>query len=323
MADKKMDIQQSDVTSADLDALSLGANAPELAAFQNEPAQMRSGAVGKYGYLRLKFSQRGNKSVLSDMERRVPLLVQKALYWDEEMPFLPCVSIVSTSGCVLQGDRLAINIDVDEGASAFVTTPSATKIHMMDSNFAAQTQHIRVAEKGYLEYIPDPIIPHRHSRFISDTLIECQDGGSVIYSEILMSGRKYHHEDEHFGFDVYSSRIRMKNSQGEVCFTEKMVIEPHKTPVNSVGVMAHYSVYGNVIVITDKTSQDEILSLSPSYFSHELCHGVSRLPGNVGLIFKVLAEDGTKVKQTIRTFWGISRKAITGHTLPEQFLWKK
>ncbi len=49
------------------------------------------------------FADRGAKSTLHEMERKVPLLVQKALYWDEEMPFLPCVPMISTSGCVLQG----------------------------------------------------------------------------------------------------------------------------------------------------------------------------------------------------------------------------
>ena len=81
-----------------LRAHSLGIDAPELSQYQDEPEQMHSGAVGKSGYLRLGFERRGNRSVLADMERRVPSLVQRALYWDEEMPELPCVTMISTSG---------------------------------------------------------------------------------------------------------------------------------------------------------------------------------------------------------------------------------
>ncbi len=58
---------------------------------------MRSGAIGKRGYLKLRFAKREQRSILAEMERRVPSLVQKALYWDEEMPELPCVTMISTS----------------------------------------------------------------------------------------------------------------------------------------------------------------------------------------------------------------------------------
>ncbi|VXD08663.1 Urease accessory protein UreD [Enterobacterales bacterium 8AC] len=309
-------------SAAELAALALGTLSTELAQYQQEPQQMASAAVGKSGYLRLRFTKKGNRSVLHEMERKVPLLVQKALYWDEEMPFLPCVPIISTSGCILQGDRLSSVIEVAEGASAHVTTQSATKIHSMDSNYAAQTQFIHVDEGAYLEFMPDPIIPHRNSRFINETIIECAHNATVIYSEILMSGRKYHHHDERFGFDVYSSRMTVKNLQGETLFTEKLVLEPKEHPLDVVGVMGAFDTYGNVIVITEKAFQDEILEQSPSCYSQEFCHGVSRLPNDCGLIFKALSCDSAKVKQCIREFWHIVRKVTTGYSLPAPFLWK-
>ncbi|MGY8619521.1 urease accessory protein UreD [Pantoea agglomerans] len=305
-----------------IDALSLGALAPELAEYQQEPPQMASAAIGKHGYLRLRFATRGTKSILKEMERKVPLLVQKALYWDEEMPFLPCVPIISTSGCILQGDRLTVEIEVDAGACAHITTQSATKIHSMDNNFAAQTQHIRVGKQAYVEFLPDPVIPHRHSRFISETLIECDSTATVLYSEILMPGRKHHHQDELFGFDVYSSFITAKNETGDTLFTEKVVLAPKDTPLDVVGVMGTFDIYGNVIVLTPSACQEAILAQSRSFYSQELCHGVSRLPNGAGLIYKVLANDSTQVKKAIRLFWQTVRQVTTGHSLPTPFLWK-
>lgn len=305
-----------------IDALSLGVLAPELAEYQQEPPQMASAAIGKHGYLRLRFATRGTKSILKEMERRVPLLVQKALYWDEEMPFLPCVPIISTSGCILQGDRLTVEIEVDAGACAHITTQSATKIHSMDNNFAAQTQHIRVDKQAYVEFMPDPVIPHRHSRFISETLIECDSTATVLYSEILMPGRKHHHQNELFGFDVYSSFITAKNETGDTLFTEKVVLAPKDNPLDVVGVMGTFDIYGNVIVLTPSAYQEAILAQSRSFYSKELSHGVSRLPNGAGLIYKVLANDSTQVKKAIRVFWQTVRQVATGHSLPTPFLWK-
>ena len=163
----------------------LGRAAPELAPYQDEPPQMPSGVVGKFGFLRLVFRADGARSVLSDMDRRAPFLVQKALYWDEALPDMPCVMIITTTGCVAQGDRLAVQIHVGAGARAPVTTQSAPKIHMMSSNYAAQLQEITVEEGGYLEYAPDPVIPHRSSRFLTDTRLVVAESGALVYSEIL------------------------------------------------------------------------------------------------------------------------------------------
>ena len=152
-------------------AEALGASAPELAPFQDEPAQMKSGTVGKTGFLHLGFELRGKQTILADLDRRAPYMAQRALYCDDGVPGLAHVFMITTTGCLLQGDRLALEIVVGPRAQAHVTTQSATKIHTMDANFAAQTQTITLGEESYLELLPDPLIPHRRARYLSDTRI--------------------------------------------------------------------------------------------------------------------------------------------------------
>ncbi|WP_145570579.1 urease accessory protein UreD [Yersinia bercovieri] len=305
-------------------AHALGINAPELAKYQDEPAQMRSGAVGKSGYLKLRFAKRGQRSVLAEMERRVPSLVQKALYWDEEMPELPCVTMISTAGCILQGDRLATDVHVEAGACAHVTTQSATKVHMMNANYAAQIQNFTVEEGGYLEFMPDPLIPHRNSRFITDTTIHIHPTATAIYSEVLMSGRKYHHAEERFGFDVYSSKVVAHNLAGKELFVEKYILEPKVESLDAIGVMQTFDSFGNVILLTPKEHHDRILARVPARFDIKggIASGATRLPNDCGLVFKALGIDSAGVKAEIRQFWRIAREEILGITLPEKFLWR-
>ena len=307
-----------------LRAHSLGNDAPELAYYQDEPAQMHSGAVGKSGYLRLGFEQRGKRSVLADMERRVPSLVQRALYWDEALPQLPCVTMISTSGCVLQGDRLATDVSVGVGACGHVTTQSATKVHSMNANYATQVQHLRIEENGYLEFMPDPLIPHRDARFITDTRISIHPTATALYCETLMSGRKYHHVDERFGFDVYSSRVSAETLEGKELFVEKYVLEPKKQSLDAVGVMQTFDVFANVVLLTPQEHHERIVERIPAVFDKQagLASGVTRLPNQCGLIFKVLGNDSGAVKAQIRAFWAVAREEILGVTLPPPFLWK-
>ena len=71
----------------------IGLESPELRSYQDEPAQMPSGTVGKAGYLRLEFANRGDRSVMAFMDRRVPFLVPRALNWGAAMPRMPCMFI--------------------------------------------------------------------------------------------------------------------------------------------------------------------------------------------------------------------------------------
>ncbi len=302
----------------------LGADAPELADYQDEPPQMASGGVGKTGYLRLGFALSGHRSVLRQMERRVPFLVQRALYWDEALPQMPCVFVISTSGCILQGDRLTLEVQVAPQACGHVTTQSATKIHAMENNYAAQMQTLTLEEGSYLEMMPDPVIPHCGSRFITDTRITLHPTATLLYGEILMSGRKHHQADRGFRFDVYSSRISACRPEGKTLFVERYVLEPHKYPLNGVGVMGPFDVFGNVILLTPPEHHQRILDrIAPHYDEVEgIASGVSRLPNECGLIFKALGKEARQVKVAIRVFWRVAREEILGVTLPEPFIWR-
>jgi urease accessory protein len=99
--------------------------------------------------------------------------------------------VITTSGCVLQGDRLALEVAVGPGARAHVTTQSATKVHSMDANYAVQTQSIALADGAYLELLPEPLIPHRRARFLSDTRISIAPTATLLW-EIVQPGRKHH-----------------------------------------------------------------------------------------------------------------------------------
>ncbi|WP_392552569.1 urease accessory protein UreD [Orbus wheelerorum] len=311
-------------TPTRLKAHKLGDDAPELANYQDEPKQMQSGAIGKSGYLKLRFASGEYRSELVEMERRVPSLVQKALYWDEFMPQLPCVTMISTSGSLLQGDRQALDLIVEKGACAHVTTQSATKVHMMEANYATQFQNIIVEENGYLEYLPDPIIPHRNSRFITDTHITIHPSATMIYSEILMSGRKYHHLDEQFGFDIFSSLIRAESSSNKALFVEKYILEPKKNQLNLAAVMGAFDTFGNVILLTPKKYHSPILERLDAIYdlTNDIAFGATQLPNDAGIIFKVLGINSPKVKDAVRYFWQIAREEIKGVSLQKPFLWR-
>lgn len=302
----------------------LGATSPELVAFQDEPRQMASGAVGKTGFLRLGFERRGDRTILADLDRRVPYMAQRALYPEEAMPDLAWLFMITTSGCVLQGDRLALDVTLAPRARAHVTTQAATKIHSMDANYAVQTQTIALADEAYLEFMPEPLIPHRRARFLSDTRISIAPTATLLCAEIVQPGRKHHHPDESFGATLLSLSSSAERPDGSTLFTEKLLIDPARRPVRQSGVMDSFDVLANVILLTPKPVADRLHARVDADvdLANGVASGACRLPNDAGLIFKALGRETAQVKAKVREFWALAREEVTGAALSPPFFWR-
>ena len=302
----------------------LGRSAAELAAFQNEPPQMASGVVGKTGFLRLGFERRGEHTILAELDRRAPYMAQRPLYPDPAMPDMAWLFMITTSGCMLQGDRMALDVTLAPGARAHVTTQSATKVHSMDANYAVQTQAIVLADGAYLEFLPEPLIPHRRTRYLSDTRISIAPTATLLYSEIVQPGRKHHHPDECFGATLLSLAVGAQRDDGRLLFTEKLVVEPERRPLRQTGVMGDFDVFGNVILLTPKDAADRVHARIGADVDAAagIAFGACHLPNDAGLIFKVLGRETAQVKAKVREFWAVAREEVTGAPLMPPFFWR-
>lgn len=299
--------------------------AREMAPYLEEPKAMYVGAPGKHGYLNLGFEidPRG-KCILRDLDRRAPLIVQQELYFDEEMPEMPCVYILSSGGPNVDGDRYQQNITVRKDAYAFISTGAATKLAEMHYNYSGLIQNIVLEEGAYLEFLPEPVIPCRHTRFISDTRMQVAPSATVVYSEIFMGGRKYYKEGELFQYDVLSVCTHGERPDGQQLFREKFVICPPKLSPRHLGVMGGYDVFANVVVMTPAEHADAIYRNTPAFMDKDrkLAAGITHLPNECGLLYKVLGMEPGPVKKLVREFCSIVRQEIKGRPLPEEFPWR-
>lgn len=275
------------------------------------------------GALSMCFERRGDRSVLADLCRQAPLLVQQALYWDEHLPGLPCVYVITTSGCLLQGDRLDVSITVGADAMAHVTTQSATKIHRMDADFAAQSQRIALGERAYLELLPGPLIPHRHSRYVTDTRVAVAGSATLLSAEVLLPGRKYHGTGELFEYDLYSSELTVTRPDGTRLFTEKLVAEPWRDTVRRAGSMGTFDVLASVTLVTPRRHADKIFEqvAAGADAAAQCLAGVNRLPHDAGLSYRVLGMETEPVHAKVRAFWDLVRREVTGAPIPGPRPW--
>ncbi len=111
---------------------------------------------------------------------------------------------------------------------------------------------ITLGEESYLELLPDPLIPHRRARYLSNTRICVPTSATLLFSEIIQPGRKHHHPDECFGATLLSIAATASRPDGRLLFTEKLIIEPQRYSMRQTGVMDSFDVFGNVILCTPK-----------------------------------------------------------------------
>ena len=177
-----------------------------------------AGSSGQNGSVELVLERRAGQTRLAHCRTRPPLLVQKALYPDEAAPDLAHVFLVNPTGGLLQNDRHHIAVSVGDGARAHVTTQSATKVYTMPEGVAGQRVRLNVASGGYLEYLPDPLIPYRDASLIQEIEITCEPGGALLFSDVITPGRVA--MGESFRFRKISNRVTVRGQSGRPAYRE-------------------------------------------------------------------------------------------------------
>ncbi len=103
--------------------------------------------------IRLRFARRGAETVLAERHHVGPLRVQRPFYPESRQ--VCHVYLLHPPGGLVSGDRLQVEVQVDEGARALLTTPGAGKFYRSDGQRSVQQhQYLDVAAGALLEWLP-------------------------------------------------------------------------------------------------------------------------------------------------------------------------
>lgn len=150
-------------------------------------SEAASGAVsGWRGELRMTLARGGPRTVVARRSHCGPLHVQRAFYPEGEVAH---VYLLHPPGGVVGGDALSIDIDVQPGAHALVTTPASGKLYRSDGREAQLHQRLRVAAGACLEWLPQETIAYSGARARMGTRVELAADARFIGWEMLCLGR--------------------------------------------------------------------------------------------------------------------------------------
>ncbi len=284
----------------------------QFASFDGKISQMDVGKTGKIGFLKLTLgsdSQR-NKTIITEQRSCVPLYVQRALYYDESIPSMAHLFVLSPSGGVLQGDRYRTDIELKNGAMSHITTQGATRIYKMNSNYATQMINLHVGKDCYLEFLPEQLIPYKNSRYYQKATFKVDDSATLVYSETIVPGRVA--MGELFDYDVCCLKTLCYDDKQEMKFHDNCILEPKKQTMNSLGIFGNRTVLSMMYVVTKKECVEELYEIINQIFkdNDEIIGGASILPNNSGLSVRILSNSSEVNKITVYNIAQIIRKQI-------------
>jgi urease accessory protein len=284
----------------------------QIASFDGKVSQMDVGKTGKVGFLKLVLehdSQR-SKTIVTEQRTQVPLYVQKALHYDETVPSMAHIFILSPSGGVLQGDRYRTDIELKNKAISHITTQGATRIYKMNSNFATQMINLKVGKDCYLEFLPEQLIPYKSSRYYQKTIFTVDDSATLVYSETIVPGRVA--MGELFDYDICYLRTLCYNDKNEIKFHDNSILEPKNQTMNTLGMFGNKTVLSTMFVVTKKEHVEKLYEKINQIFkdNDEVVGGASILPNDSGLSVRILSNSSEQNKTTVYNISQMIRKQI-------------
>jgi urease accessory protein len=240
------------------------------------------------GCLRLEFGVGGGRTEITRQYQRAPLQTQSPVYPDPEHPGMAWVYMLTIGGGILQGDRLETEIVVRECGQARVTTPAATLLYRAPLHTAHHQVRIQAAAGSYLEYVPEPVIPFRGSRFQEDVSLGLDPEATVAIGNVLAPGRTA--MGECHVYDSYVSRLTARDLEGTLRFHDTTWLDPVMSARDRPGLFGGFNVLGSLYCVTKKVPAPKLAEEMRTIFLdyREVRAGASELPSRSGVSVRIL-----------------------------------
>ena len=138
-----------------------------------------------HGRLALHYTRDGDRTTALDRHDG-PLRVLQRLY--PEGTGICHHVLVHPPGGMVGGDRLEIDVTLDAGAHALVTTPSATRYYRSTGALASQQAVLRVAGGARLEWLPLETLAYRGCQALNGVELQLAPGAEAMGWDVLALG---------------------------------------------------------------------------------------------------------------------------------------
>lgn len=265
--------------------------------------------------LALTFSVKNSKkTVITENRHQGPLLVQKPFY--PESSAVCHAYIIHPPGGVVQGDNLAIQVNIESGAHALITTPAAGKFYRSSGDVACLTQTLQVADSAFLEWLPQETLLFNDSQVHLKTHIKLAAQARFIGWEMLCLGRKASAEPYIKGncrqhFEVWRD--------GQPLFIERCQIEGQSPLLSEQWGMAGWPL--TATLIATHCSADQLIAVQELLSRLSINGHASVTLKEDLLICRFLGEQAEQARTCFIEIWQLIRPVVMSREVHIPRIW--
>jgi urease accessory protein len=226
------------------------------------------------------------------------------------------VYMQNPTGGVFPDDVLRMEVTAERGTAVHVTTPAATKIYKGDGATARCELVFQLGNDAYLEYVPEPLIPHAGSRYLQTTRVDLSSGSSFVAIDRVAPGRFA--RGESFEYDLLDLRTEVYGSDGRELCVDRLLLEPSRVTPDRRGLFGALPYMATILVVTLDRDPEELADQIGDAVS--AFGGASQLPFSAGVIARILAPNSSALRETVAAGWRVARRVLRGSELPT---WRK
>jgi urease accessory protein len=181
--------------------------------------------VGRHARLELAFAYRDSRTVLAEAYAEPPFRVGR---WFPEGDGVHMILASSAPG-TFGHDRLQQIVRIGSGARVRLTSQSAMQVHPSTDGATAHLHSLYQIENGaHLHCDWHPLIPFADARLDQRIDIDIADGGSLYWSDAVMSGRQA--RGERWQFVSLAHQLAVSRA-GTLEYLERYRIQPNEVNV--------------------------------------------------------------------------------------------
>ena len=273
----------------------------------SSPTGEDSRRTGKHGILSLKFAKEKQRTVLLESFSKIPMQAFPPFYPDETG--WAYAYVVNPTGGLVGGDRIEIDIVLNERAHVFVTTPSATKVYKTLGDVSSQEIKVIMKRGSVFEYMPAAIIPFAQSAYHQKNTIHMEEGTAALILDFFTTGRLG--RGENLEFSEYRSSFEVEYGE-DLIVSERMLLKPRDVDYRLLGFLESGCAAATLYFIFDNPDAEERLVEDLHLVIQgmgEVIAGVSSLPSK-GVVVRLLGKATRFIERAVLEIWGIARKII-------------
>jgi urease accessory protein len=266
-------------------------------------------SVGRVGGLRLEYATRDGRTIIARSHCTTPWHLLPPIYLDDTGAAYTL--LVNPSGGLVGGDRLSIDMKVDEGAHVLISAPSANRVYRSEGEVSEQHITLTVGPGAIVEWLPEQTIPFAGSRFRQTLHATLAPGATILLWDAIASGRIA--RGERWALATLENEIRITTASG-ASLLERYALDP-ATNLGAIGLAADWDYVASLYVVNDAVAPEvwsrleTRLGLALDEHAEHILGGVSQ-PAVPGVAVKLLAKTAPDLTKMLDALWAAVRAEL-------------